>query len=252
MKNEIFYRYETVIKSNLHTCEHVKDEDIYEVIFHTSHNQTFSVKVNTTDCGIAVVEAYLFVQHQIPTILRHTETIQYISNNSTQKVESIGLASKYLLQNHLHENNKILVACFISLCNKDSTTKNFELIEHELLESELSGNIANGNFLHYNYDRNMGVQFTINDIMKRCSYIWNTYLFTESVDFDFSCLKEFTQLKNDLSEPEELLFWTFLMCFYGQYDCYYPYTLYLRIKEDSYIKFLTDTKYPSLMHEIIH
>lgn len=254
MNQLIDNKKELLLKSNLHTHERIETYDIYKVTFSTLDGQKLSIKVNTTDYGIAVVEAFLFLQSQNQTTTYQADTVQYIpiDSNDSYETETISAASNYLLHNHLHENNKVLVACFISLCNDDSTSNNIKQAECELLETEHSCNTVNDHFVHYKYNNDIGVQLSVDDIKKSCSYIWNSYLFCERVGFKYDSLQEFKQLEKDVRNPEELLFWTFLMCFYGQYDCHYPYTLYTRIKENAYDLFLLNSKYTSLLHDIIH
>ena len=242
-----------VLKSNLNTYERAEKEDIYEVVLVSSDDKMTSVCVNTTDCGIAVVEAYLFLKQENPKLAYRAKSAQYTPLNSTSfyDPELIDNASNHLLSNYLCEANKTLVACYISLCNDDIYETSTEAIEHTLLQTEISHNTVNGRPYHYAYKEGYGAQLTIENIETRCSYIWKSYVFCERINLDFMSLNDFRKLSENIQNPEELLFWTFMMCFYGQCDCNYPYTLFIKIKENTFAPYLSGNQYQSLINAII-
>lgn len=242
-----------VVKSRVKTYASIEPDDFYEVVFENADKLPVTVKVNANDSGIAVVEAYLYLKNKNPAQCHHAKSVQYISANHTDNYDAtiISKASNILLSGYLTEKNKMLVACFISLCNEDSTADTIEEIERELLETEIACNTVDGELYHYHYTEKNGAQLNIDDIKEKCTYIWKSYLFLESLDADFWFDNEFYRLSDSVAEPEELLFWTFLMCLFGQYDCQYPYTLFLRIRENEYSKFLMQNTYPAIRNAFV-
>ena len=242
-----------VVKSRIKTRGFVEFYDFYEVVFENSDEQPVTIKVNANDSGIAVVEAYLYLKNTNPNQRYYGKSIQYIPADSADNydIEIISKASNILLSEYLTEKNKLLVACFISLCNEDSTADTIEEIEKELLTTEISYNTIEGTLYHYHYTIEDGAQLSLVDIKERCNYIWSSYLFLESLDAEFILDNEFNRLRDAVFNPEELLFWTFLMCLLGQYDCQYPYTLFLRIRKNEYAEFLDQNTYPAIRRAFI-
>ena len=242
-----------VVKNQMKTRGFVEFYDFYEVAFENSDEQPVTIKVNANDSGIAVVEAYLYLRNTNPDQYHYAKTVQYIPTNPADSydVEIISKASNILLSEYLTEKNKLLVACFISLCNEDSAADTVEEIEKELLTTEIACNTIEGTLYHYHYTIKDGAQLSIVDIKERCNYIWSSYHFLESIDAEFIFDNEFNRLRDAVANPEELLFWTFLMCLLGQYDCQYPYTLFLRIRRNEYAEFLDQNTYPAIRRAFI-
>ena len=232
------------IKSTYKTHTAVESDEFYEVVFASAGGQPVAVQVNANDSGIAVVEAYLHLQSVAPGDY-YAQTVRDLSDGP-HEVEAIDKASNILLAEHLTEQNRLLVACFISLCNGCCAGDTAEEVARELLNAEINCNTVNGELYHYRYTREEGAQLSIGDIKKRCGYIWQSHLFLEGMDVCFGFLREFYRLESSVKDPQELLFWTFLMCLFGGYDCQYPYTLFLCIKENRFGQFLAQDTYPAI------
>lgn len=161
-QNEVC-KHNLTLRSNLNTYERVEEEDIYEVVLISSDDKMISVCVNATDCGIAVVEAYLFTKRENPKLAYRAKSAQYTPLNSSSfyEPELIDNASNHLLPNYLCEENKTLVACYISLCNDEIYETSTEAIEQTLLEAEISYNTVNGRPNHYAYKEGIGARFAI-------------------------------------------------------------------------------------------
>lgn len=241
-------RYPLIVRSRMKTCGSADPDDFYTVVFEKSNGQGVTVKVSTNNSGIAVVEAFLYLKKTNPDHCYYARSVQYIPPDPANiyHIEVICKASNILLSNYLNESNKLLVACFISLCNEDSSADTIEEIERELLAAEIGCNTVDGELYHYHYTEEDGAQLSIDDIKTRCSYIWGSYLFLEGLDTDFAFDNAFFRLRDSVDHPEVLLFWTFLMCLFGRYECQYPYTLFLRIKENSYADLLRQNTYPAI------
>lgn len=242
-----------VLESNLRTNMDLTDEDIYRITLRAPDGQREYVLVHAEDVGVAVVEAYLHLRREHPEVSYYAELAEYSFDNpywhgNTKKIDMI---SNALLANYLTVENKLLVACFISLCDHNDPAADLEQAEERLLEHELNCNRVDGELYLYDYTKDGGALLTVADIKDRYCSIWKSFVFVESMDFGFAAMMDFDSLSEDTLEAEELLFWTYLMCFYGRYSCYYPYTLYLYIKKGTFDPYLTYGKYPELMGSIV-
>lgn len=241
------------VESNLRTGIELTDESLFEVVLRDPDGQRVSVSVHTADVGIAVVEAYLHLRREHPEVSYYAELAEYSFDNpywggNTKKIDMI---SNELLANYLTVENKLLVACFISLCDRNDPAADLEQAEERLLERELNCNRVDGELYLYDYTKDGGALLTVADIKDRYRSIWKSFIFVESMNFGFAAMMDFDSLSEDTLEVPELLFWTYLMCFYGRYSCYYPYTLYLYIKKGTFDPYLTYGKYPELMGSIV-
>ena len=242
-----------VLESNLRTNMDLTDEDIYRITLRAPDGQREYVLVHAADVGIAVVEAYLHLRREHPEVSYYAELAEYSFDNPYWggNTKKINLISNELLANYLTVENKLLVACFISLCDHNDPAADLEQAEERLLEHELNCNRVNGELYLYDYTKDGGALLTVADIKDRYRSIWKSFIFVESMNFGFAAMMDFDSLSEDTLEAEELLFWTYLMCFYGRYSCYYPYTLYLYIKKGTFDPYLTYGKYPELMGSIV-
>lgn len=241
------------LESNLRTGIELTDESLFEVVLRDPDGQRVSVSVHTADVGIAVVEAYLHLRRENPAVTYYAEIAKYTFNvplwrGNTKKIDMI---SNELLANYLTVENKLLVACFISRCNYNDPAADLEQAEERLLERELNCNRVNGELYLYDYTKDGGALLTVADIKDRYRSIWKSFIFVESMDFGFAADRDYYSLSEGPVEAEELLFWTYLLGFYGLYDCFYPYTLYLYIKKGTFDPYLTYGKYPELMGCIV-
>lgn len=240
------------IQSSMQTFSY-NDASTYRVEFITDDQKPITVMVQTKDEGVAVVEAYLHLKKSDPSLQLQARFVQYDPDQSGDIYEEewISTASNYLLTKCLNEDNKVLVAGFISLCNTCSKAEQMDDILRELLQNELSCNTFNGELGYYQYTEEHGAQLSLEDIKTSYSSIWKWFDFVDSVNFDFSEMRQFEKLKKSVTDPEELLYWTFVMCQYARYNCYYPYTLFLRIRDNAYPSYLHNDAYSALRELIL-
>lgn len=110
--------------------------------------------------------------------------------------------------------------------------------EMELLSYEISCNSVNAGIIEECRGMSeQGIQISVEQIKKRCSYIWKSYLFAESTGMDFGMLQFYYKLRDNISDPDEMLFWTFRFCSWGGYDNPFPYTLYKGIIDGRFERF---------------
>lgn len=236
------------IQASMQTYSPYHKNGIFRVGFVTDDDKPITIMVHTEDEGVAVVEAYLHLKNSNPGIQFRVKYVQYDPDQSGDIYEEewISTASNYLLTKCLTEDNKVLVACFISLCNDCSKAEQMDDILRELLQEEISCNSVGGKLDLYQYTEERGAQLGLEDIKTRYSSIWKWFDFVDSVNFDFCEMQEFEELKASVTEPEELLYWTFVMCQYARCSCYYPYTLFLSIRDNAYPPYLHNDAYSSL------
>jgi len=110
--------------------------------------------------------------------------------------------------------------------------------ENELLSYEISCNsVKTGIMEECRGISEHGIQISVEQLKKRCSYIWQSYLFAESTGMDFEMLQFYYKLRDNISNPDEMLFWTFRFCSWGGYDNPFPFTLYKGIIEGRFEQF---------------
>lgn len=112
----------------------------------------------------------------------------------------------------------------------------------KLFELERTRNFANGKPL-YDYKATMenGARLTTAQIQKIFHYIWKNYLFGESTGMNFRMIQFFREIQKT-EDPDELLFWSFRFCAWGEYDNLLPYTLYRYIVDGRFVRFYN--RYP--------
>lgn len=222
-----------VITSNMRTFREAKADEIFTVLFrYQSNQQEIALRIQTTEIGIAVVEGYLYLKSITPACEYRAVSVEYPALD----IEMIREPSNILLA-HLDEDNSILVAAFISLFNTDSTATDIKEIERELKKAEES---------YCEQDcRN------VDDVKTAYRYIWKTYLFIESTGMvDFCTVNNFKELRDSVSDPHELLFWSVLLCFWGGYDGKHPYSLFKAIIEDAYISYISFLNNKRFLHDL--
>lgn len=110
--------------------------------------------------------------------------------------------------------------------------------EKALLEYELRGNCLNVKLPEYCKEMSeKGVSLTIDEIKQRCSFVWEDYFFVESTGMTYDVLQFYKHLKKDITDPDELLFWTFRLCAWGECINPFPYTLYKGLIEGRFERF---------------
>ena len=187
------------------------------------------VLVCACDEYAAITEVYVQMQDSI-------ETIDEISwyDFEEERWENIEYRLGVLAENVLkkaNEDNKDLVSYFLRCMEKKK-----EMNEQELGDLEISHNSSQGKSL-CNYEwKAEGANFRIEDIKKNYSGIWGSYIFIESTDAGFELIQLYLQCQK-LTDPEEFLYWTFKMCAWSSYICYYPYTLYKALLNDRFEKY---------------
>ena len=112
----------------------------------------------------------------------------------------------------------------------------------KLFELERTRNFANGKAL-YDYTATLenGTRLTTAQIQKIFHYIWKNYLFGESTGMNFRMIQFFREIQKT-EDPDELLFWSFRFCAWGEYDNLLPYTLYRCIVDGRFVRFYN--RYP--------
>lgn len=119
----------------------------------------------------------------------------------------------------------------------------------KLFECEYARNCANGNALYgYTAMPENGAQLTTVQIKNIFYYIWKNYLFLESTGMDFRMLQFFREIQKT-ENPDELLFWSFRFCAWGDYDNMLPYTLYRCIVDGRFVRFYNC--YPEWQNEFL-
>ncbi len=220
---------DTIISSVKTYCRD-EDKSVVVTAFSKCKKKNVSVCVKTSDDGIAAVEAFLFFRRTYGgeiTLIQLED-----ANNYTSEIRRIGVLSNELLGNFLTADNKELVACFISCCDVESgdLLTDISSAEKELLQFETSCNTASGVPLFgYTCIRDTGAILTADNIKDNHASIWKSHLFFESTGMDFCEMQFFMRLSKS-NDMELVLYCTFLMCLWGQYECRYPYTLYCKIK----------------------
>ena len=215
-----------IIPSRIKIWQDAKPDEIYSVVFCDKMGRQIALKTNTNDSGIAVVTCYRYLKSVASTCEYRAVFVQY---PGASDIEMISEASNILLA-HLDEDNSILVAAFISMFNTDSTATDIKKIERELKNAEESycGRSCR----------------SVDDIKTAYRYIWKTYLFIESTGMvDFCTVNNFKELRDSVSDPHELLFWSILLCFWGDYDAKNPHALFQSIRERKYILYFKKDKY---------
>lgn len=115
--------------------------------------------------------------------------------------------------------------------------------EAELLLYEVSCNSVNGEIIKTCHGiSESGIQISVDEIKERCSYIWKSYLFVESTGMDFMDIQFYWKLRDNITDPDELLFWTFRLCAWGEYENPFPYTLYKGLIDGRFRKFYDNYK----------
>lgn len=113
--------------------------------------------------------------------------------------------------------------------------------EAELLLEEISCNSVNGKIIKTCHGiSESGIQISVDEIKERCSYIWKSHLFIESTGMDFMDIQFYWKLRDKITDPDELLFWTFRLCAWGEYENPFPYTLYKGLVDGRFEKFYDD------------
>ena len=107
----------------------------------------------------------------------------------------------------------------------------------KLHECERKRNSSNGEALNgYAATMQTGAQLSTQQIKNIFHYIWKDYLFFESTGVDFATMQFILRLK-EIEDPIELLFWSFRLCAWGEYDNVLPYTLYRCIVDERFKRF---------------
>ena len=237
-----------MIFARIKTHRSWEDEDLFEVLFTAETLPMLTVTVCATDESIAAVEALLHLRKERDMRPYQVKLVRCVTAGADDPdwVTVFSSACNYLLTHHLREENMILVACFLSLCNWNMPGDDLAAIEKELLRQELRCNCVEKTLYHYDYTEAGGAKLTPKQILFRCGHIWTSYLFAESLGLLLGPMVAMEKVVKTVTDPEELLYWTFLLSFYGQYDCLYPYTLFLRIKEDTYAPYIAANQFPEL------
>ena len=74
-------------------------------------------------------------------------------------------------------------------------------------------------------------------------------MFAESTGMDFMDIQFYWKLRDNITDPNEFLFWTFRLCAWGGYKNPFPYTLYKGLVDGRFEKFYDD--YPDEMKTFI-
>lgn len=116
--------------------------------------------------------------------------------------------------------------------------------EEELLKYEADCNTADGKVISEcsGIGKN-GIAISTEQLKRLFSSIWKSHLFVESSMLDFMDMQFHWKLKETVEDPDELLFWTFRFCAWGDYRNYLPYTLYKGLLDGRFAKFYDD--YPN-------
>lgn len=119
----------------------------------------------------------------------------------------------------------------------------------KLFERERARNFANGKALYgYTATLENGAQLTTAQIQNIFHYIWKNYLFLESTGMDVRMMQLFREIQKT-EDPDELLFWSFRFCAWGEYDNMLPYTLYRCIVDERFVRFYNH--YPEWQKEFL-
>ena len=166
--------------------------------------------------------------------------------NYTLPDEKIGSLEAELLK---HYDKRIADLIYL-LLDEECTAEGINSRE-KLFELEYSRNtaIANGEPIYgYSATWEEGAQLTVDQIKNRFCYIWKEYLFWESTGMDFLTIQLFHKLER-IEDPDELLFWSFRFCSWGQYDNRLPYTLFRCIVDGRFERFYDS--YPEWHNEFL-
>lgn len=176
----------------------------------------------------------------------HCDSVQHIDNRAISfkyktyygieeyrlPCDKIGQLEKNVM-NHFDKKIADLVYLFL---NEECTSEGIDTIS-KLFEYEMSCNTSSGKLIYdYSATLETGAQLTIDYIKNRFNYIWKDYLFIESTDLHFDALQFYYHLEKT-EDPLELLFWSFRLCAWGNYDNKLPYTLYKCIVDERFKRF---------------
>ena len=172
-----------MIFARIKTHRSWEDEDLFEVLFTAETLPMLTVTVCATDESIAAVEALLHLRKERDMRPYQVKLVRCVTAGADDPdwVTVFSSACNYLLTHHLREENMILVACFLSLCNWNMPGDDLAAIEKELLRQELRCNCVEKTLYHYDYTEAGGAKLTPKQILFRCGHIWTSYLFAESL-----------------------------------------------------------------------
>lgn len=218
------------IKSTMCTHSDRRNHEEYSYLVNAVDKvsgEKLAVEVATTDYGIAVVDAYLYLRTRSQIV-----TITEVTCCSFEKTETIGVLTNYLLQNHLCEENKYLVACFCSSCDESETNEDLDSAIERLYKSEESSNTA-----AFTCEKLINDYNDPGQIKSKNGHIWGSYYFTESTGMMYEELRAFRKMEES-TDPDFLWYWTFAFTLWGEYDCYFPALLYCKICNGSLNKYV--------------
>lgn len=129
------------------------------------------------------------------------------------------------------------IADLIYLFLDEENTAKGIATQEQLFEQERARNYAD-NMPIYGYTATLehGAQLTTAQIKNTFHFIWKSYLFLEATDMNIEMMAFFRQIEKTV-DPDELLFWSFRFCAWGEYDNPLPYTLYLYIINGKWKRF---------------
>jgi len=217
----------------MRTFYDAKSEECYTtVIFRdTQTKEQTALKINTSDIGIAVVEGFIHLRN-FDSLHQHKAIVAKCSED----VEPISNASNYLLKNHLTtEENRLLVAAFISLYNEEAMSVELGDIEKELLEEET---VYNSEFA---------------DLKSVYRFIWRSHSFQECMfASDFLTGNQFRVIKDSIGadDRDSILCWSTLLCFWSGHDGMHPYTLFKGIIEGDYTSYIASPTNKQFLHDL--
>lgn len=131
-----------------------------------------------------------------------------------------------------HFDKRIADLVYLFL-DEECTSEGIDTIA-QLYECERERNSSYGKVLcGYTSTMETCAQLTTEQIKNIFHYIWKDYRFFESTGADFATMQFILRLK-ETEDPIELLFWSFRLCAWGQYDNMLPYTLYRCIVDEKF------------------
>ena len=219
-------------------CSIMRHKENYEYwsVFHVSSSSGNNLFIRAYCFSDAIVEYCLKHGLNGELIIREYDDEFKEDNEGTLgNLFKVGSLSKKLLEN-LTDKNKDWCSYAIEVMNRIDSEE--ELIEYEKLShtySETDEKILNSIYEEYgNYHKGFDT-LTAEQIKNRCSYVWRSYLFLESMDIDFDGMCFIGRIqKNKNLTVNETLFWTFFFEGWGGYDCQYPYQFYKKFLSDDF------------------
>lgn len=221
-------------------CSIMRHKENYEYwgVCHVVSSSGNSMYIRAYCCADAVVEYCLKYGLDGEIIVReYDDEFKNDEDGAFRNLFKVGSLSKKLLEK-LTDKNKDWCSYAIEVFNHIDSEE--ELIKYEKLShtySETDENVLNSIYEKYGNYHNGFETLTTEQIKNRCSYVWHSYLFFESMDIDLDgmCFIDGIQKDKNLT-VNETLFWTFFFEGWGGYDCQYPYQFYKKILNGDFEK----------------